>query len=528
MAKIGKRSQPGNRQGSERFEPLIISTNETILRDKLTAILYYAIDVLGGNAGLVALWNEKKRLFIEKVSYGLDSHDIDQLRPLLQEAIPDLTNSKQSFGRISQLVPDAQALTTTQNKYDPIIAASLEIDQKMIGLLFVLRPYSAEPFRQSDQRLLSVFAFLLSASIHNTLLVHQLAEERYKVDAILKMSSDGVMNIDPKCHILSFNTNMERLTGWKKDEVVGRYCFDVLKIFDSKGVNLCQTRCPIAGGAEGFCSFDGVIISKDGQKVDVAMSYLLVRLSTGELLTAVVNIQDISRLRRTEDLRSMLLAAVSHELRTPISIIKAYASTLTRPDAHWDEKTIRDKLQAIEEESDHLSGMVSKLLYTSLLETGEFSLNKLLLDLPKEAQKMAKRFTGKTGIHKIETDFPPDFPPVFADPEKIEEVLTNLIENSIKFSPEGGTVTIKGEVSDNNVLVTVADEGIGIPLRDHEYVFDRFYRVEDGSARPVKGTGLGLYICKILIEAHSGRIWVDSELGKGTRLTFSLPIQTNN
>ena len=168
-------------------------------------------------------------------------------------------------------------------------------------------------------------------------------------------------------------------------------------------MNLCQTICPIVEGAEGFCRFDGVIISKDGQKVDVAMSYSLARLPSGELWAAVLNIRDISRLRRTEDLGSMLLAAVSHELQTPISIIKAYASTLTRPDAHWDEKTFRDKLQAIEEESDRLNSMVSKLLYSSRLEVGEFSLNRLLFDLPERAQKVAKRFSGQTKIHKIET-----------------------------------------------------------------------------------------------------------------------------
>ena len=105
--------------------------------------------------------------------------------------------------------------------------------------------------------------------------------------------------------------------------------------------------------------------------------------------------------------------------------------------------------------------------------------------------------------------------------------MTNLVENSIKFSPQGGSITIRGEAAGNRILVTIADEGIGIPLRDHEYIFDRFYRVEDGSARSVRGTGLGLYICKTIIEAHGGRIWVESELGKGTRLTFSLPIHVN-
>ena len=521
MVKIGRWLE-SERKRLEKFELHAISGNETILSDKLDEILNYAVDVLGGNAGLFALWHEKEKLFIEKVSYGLKSSDIDQLRLLFQEAIPNLAGSKQNFGRLSQLNPRVQ--TTVQAKYDPIIAAPLEINQKRIGLVFVLRHPLAKPFGTNDQRLLSSFALLLSTSIHNSLLVDQLAEKQYKIDAILEMSSEGIMTIDPERHILSFNTGMERLSGWRKSDVAGKYCFDVLSLFDSKGVSLCQTRCPISGSVSGLCSFDGVINSKDGQKVDVTMSYSLARSSTGELWAAVSNIRDISRLRRTEDLSSMFLARVSHELQTPISIIKAYAGTLSRQDAHWDEKTIRDKLQAIEEESDRLDGMVSKLLYTSRLETGEFWLNLILFDLREEAQKVAKRLAQQTKIHKIKTSFAPNFPPVYADPEKIQEVLTNLVENAVKFSPKGGTITIKGEVSQREVMVTVSDEGIGIPLRDPEYVFGRFYRVEYGSAKPIKGTGLGLYICKTLIEAHGGRIWVESELGKGTRFTFSLPL----
>jgi len=254
------------------------------------------------------------------------------------------------------------------------------------------------------------------------------------------------------------------------------------------------------------------------------MSYSVARSPSGELLTTVINVRDISRLRQIENLRSALLATVSHEFQTPISIIKAYASTLARDDAGWSRQTIRDKLQAIEEESDRLSELVTKLLHTSRLESGDFSLNRLLLDLPKEARKVAKRFSGLTEIHKMEVDFTPEFPSVLGDPEKAVEVLTNLIENAMKFSPQGGVITIKGETSGDKVLVTIADEGIGIPLRDQERVFDRFYKVEDSSAGSVHGAGLGLYICKTLIEAHGGRIWVESELGKGSRFTFSLPI----
>jgi len=498
---------------------------ETDFQAKLMSILRSTVNTLGGNAGIVALWNEKESCFIEGTSYGLNSRGVERLRPLLKEAIPDLATSKRSFHRLSQLAPGLRVpATTTDQVQDPIIALPLQIAGKMIGLIYVLRPHLAESFSSSDQRILSAFADQVAISLQNARLASQLAQERYKIESILESSVDGITTIDPERRILSFNASMERLTGWKREEAVGSYCFEVLRLRDSQGTNLCQTRCPIAKGIEGFSSLDGIITTKDGQNVDVGMNYSTAHSPSGSLLTTVVNVRDISRLRQIENLRSALLATVSHELQTPISIVKAYASTLARSDARWSRQTIRDKLQAIEEEGDRLSELVSKLLYSSRLEAGDLSLNKLLMDLPKEAHKVAKRFAGLTKIHKVEADFPPEFPPILADPGKIGEVLTNLIENAIKFSPQDGTITIKGETSGNEVSVIVADEGIGIPLRDQERIFERFYKVEDSLAKPTQGTGLGLYICKTIIEAHGGRIGVESELGKGSHFTFTLPI----
>jgi len=525
MTKRGKGSKSGKAISLEKIEPLAAPPEETDFHAKLMSILSSTVATLGGNAGIVALWNEKERRFVEGASYGLNSRGLERLCPLLREAIPDLATSKQSFDRLSQLAPDLHVSATTADQVqDPIIALPLQMAGKMIGLIYVLRPHFAESFSSSDQRVLSAFADQVAISLQNARLASQLAQERYKMESILESSADGIMTIDPERRILSFNASMERLTGWEKGEAVGNHCFKVLRLRDSQGADLCQIRCPIAKGTEGSSSLDGIITTKDGQNVDVGMNYSLVRSPNGSRLTTVVNIRDITRLRQIEDLRSALLATISHELQTPISIIKAYASTLARSDAEWSQQTIRDKLQAIEEESDRLSELVSKLLYSSRLEAGDLSLNKLLLDLPNEAHKVSKRFVGLTEIHKVEVDFPPEFPPVLADPEKIGEVLTNLVENATKFSPQGGTITIKGETSGNGVSVTVADEGIGIPLRDQEQIFNRFYRVDANSARPTQGTGLGLYICKTIIEAHGGRIGVESELGKGSHFTFTLPI----
>jgi len=516
--------QTRKEKSSEEFEVRAGSTGETGLEARLVDIISQATDALGGSAGMIVLWDHEEKRLIEGATYGLDPTGVEQLRPLLKEAVPDLATSRQSFDLLSHLAPGVHVpATTTDRMQDPIIALPLQITGKMIGLMCVLRPLEAKPFGDRDQRVLSAFAEQAAFSVQNARLVQQLDEERCKVESILASSADGIMTIDQERRIITFNAAMERLTGWNKNATVGRYCFEVLRLRDDRGKDLCQAKCPIVRGDNGTCNLDGTIVAKNGEEVDVGMSYSLLRSSSGRLLTSVVNIRDISRLRQIDETRSRLLATITHELQTPISIIKAYASTLTRPDAEWSQQTIMDKLQAIEQESDRLGKLVSNILYISKFEAGVLSSNKLLVDLRKEASKVARRLAARTQIHEFVIDFPPGFPAVLADPEKLEEVLTNLLDNTIKFSPNGGTVTIKGEVSESEVLWSPFDEGLGIPLCDQERVFEQFYRVEDSLAKQIQGVGLGLHICRAIIEAHGGRIWVESQLRKGSRFAFTLP-----
>jgi PAS domain S-box-containing protein len=343
-------------------------------------------------------------------------------------------------------------------------------------------------------------------------------------ELILESSADGILAIDPERRILAFSGALESLTGWSKDEAIGRRCFEVLGLEDSQGVNLCQTRCPVLGDMGGLSDLDGIITTRDGRKRDVAVRYSLPSSGRDGSAYAVANVRDMGRLARVEALNSALLAITSHELQTPISIITAYASTLARTDVKWNEETIRDKLRAIEVESDRLSVLVSRLLYASRIDSETMPLSRLVLDLPKEVNKVAERLSGPSDAHQVEIDFPTEFPAVYADPEKIGDVLTNLLENALKFSPEGGKITVNGKVSEDEVVVTVADEGIGIAAEEQEVIFDRFYRADDARVRSTQGVGLGLHICKATVEAHGGRIWAHSGCGKGARFSFTLPV----
>ncbi len=346
--------------------------------------------------------------------------------------------------------------------------------------------------------------------------VHQLLE------AIFESSADGIIAIDQDYTILGFNPAMEKLVCRDRDEVIGARCCEILKPKDNQSSEICRDRCPLSSDMKESGNLRCTIAAGNGSFVDVDINYSPSQLQDGRTIL-VVNVREITSLTEIEDLRSSLLSKVSHELQTPIAIIKAYASTLARPDVRWTQETIKEKLGAIEGESDRLSAIIAKMLFTSRLEAGAVKLNKFVLDLSKEARRIAKRFANITDKHSLEIDFPVEFPFVLADPERIEEVLSNLIENAIKFSPNGGRIVITGNISDNNVLVSVADNGIGIRTEEGEKLFERFYRAEDSAVKSTNGTGLGLYICRLLIEAHGGKISVEGSPGNGACFTFTLP-----
>ncbi len=348
-------------------------------------------------------------------------------------------------------------------------------------------------------------------------------EPRLRAADAVSLSADGILGLDSDHRIRVFNPALEELTGLTKEEVVGKECHSVLRVTDSYGNPLCADACPLNHGESGRFNNEAEIVTAHGKRVPVDLHFAIQCSSTGGLRRAVVNVREAKDLHQASNVRSALLALVSHELQTPIAIIKAYASTLARADANWSEDVVREKLGAIEEESDRLSRLVSRLLYTSRLEASSISLNLMLLDLPLEIQRVTKRLAETDESHEILVSFPADFPPVTADPEKIDEVLTNLIENALKFSPEGGSVTIEGALTNSEVQITVGDQGVGIPASEVERIFERFYRVHD-SGQHTPGTGLGLHICRLLVQVHGGRIWVNSEPGRGSRFTFTLPV----
>lgn len=234
-------------------------------------------------------------------------------------------------------------------------------------------------------------------------------------------------------------------------------------------------------------------------------------------------------LRRTDELRAALLSSVSHNLRTPLASIKAAASSLLEKDVQWDEEARISFASSIVREADRLNRLVANLLDMSRIEGGALKPEKEWYPLDELIHDVLGRMQLSLRGRAVQTELPDDLPPVKLDYLQIDQVLTNLIENAVRYTPAGSPLEISVRVEDHDMIISVADRGPGIPQGDLERIFDKFYRVMEtqaGVARPA-GSGLGLAVSRGLVEAHGGRIWAENREGGGAIFSFTLPIEAD-
>jgi PAS domain S-box-containing protein len=399
-----------------------------------------------------------------------------------------------------------------------------------LGILHCLRPAQKEsPFPSSpaappaehDYHLLIV---QLAVGLRAALRAQSLVKEQQRLAAIFQQSAEGILSVDAALRILDFNPAMERLTGWREHEVVGRFYFEVLRPKDRQGHDLGLQGSPIlqAFAGERIAGREMMIVARDGQPFPVSVTASCIYSTHGEPTIGILTVRDITREREQEEQRSTFISVISHELQTPIAIIKGYASTLARSDAVLDPEALRVRLKAIEEEADRLNKLVGNLLYASRIQAGGLQMDITPLDLAPLIGRVAERQRVKNPEASITLDLPAHLPTVMADRERIEEVLQNLLDNAIKYSPGKARISVTCRAMGDEVIVSISDMGMGIPLREQAEIFDRFHRVSSSSGS-IQGAGLGLYICRAIVEAHGGRIWVESALHSGSTFSFSLP-----
>lgn len=266
-------------------------------------------------------------------------------------------------------------------------------------------------------------------------------------------------------------------------------------------------------------------------------------LEAGFLLAA----DDVTREREVDRLQSEFVSVVSHELRTPLTSILGYTELLLARE--FDPGERREFIQTVYKEADHLSSLVEDLLNVSRLDAGKIKLERWVMALPKLVRELVAQLNTELDVerHRMLLDVPDHLPPIYADRDRVRQILSNLLSNAIKYSPEGGEVVLQASVLQrqaadsrlNNLpvsapslppepamLITVRDRGIGIPQHELTRIFERFYRVDNSNTRRIGGTGLGLAITRALVELHGGRIWAESTPGEGSIFYVTLPLAT--
>ena len=334
---------------------------------------------------------------------------------------------------------------------------------------------------------------------------------------LAELIDTGVLRLDAEMRIVEVNVAAERLLGRGEVRVlVGRSLMEAFvdhRVEDAARVAAAQGSAAIE------------VSMPDGDERRIA-----VRIRRAAARHLWLLLEDVTELRRLQRIRSEFIDNLSHELRTPLTTIRLLTETL-RQDMERTEvpSKIRERINKIDVETGHLVQMVNELLDLSRIEGGVAELHFESVDMSAVVAAGLERlrtFAERQGVQLATQDVPGDgaAPRVWADEERLGQVLVNLLHNAVKFSPGGSTVTVATRVLDRHLAVEVRDEGVGIPRAEIDRVFERFYKVDKARQRGQGGTGLGLAIARHIIEGHRGRIWVESDEGSGATFTFTVPL----
>jgi two-component system phosphate regulon sensor histidine kinase PhoR len=354
--------------------------------------------------------------------------------------------------------------------------------------------------------------------------IEEISNEKDYLQTILKGMTEGVLVVDGRAHILMVNDALRQLLSLSSD-VSDRMPVEIIRNAELEEA----IRKAIRDGENISLELD---LSKAGEKT-IEVSVVSIHTSStrmeqdGEgIRGAVAVFHDITRLKQLEKIRQDFVANVSHELRTPLTTIKGYAETLL--DGALKEDQAFQFVQVIQRHTDRLTKIVEDLLMLSKIETKEFQLKMETISLPNlmdDIIDFVKKPAEKKKISVSRHEILPSLA-IWADRSYLEQILINLLDNAIKYTPEGGNVTVSAVEKDSkDIQFSIEDSGIGIPKEDLSRIFERFYRVDKGRSKELGGTGLGLSIVKHLVQAHGGRVWVESQLGKGSIFYFTLPIR---
>jgi len=491
------------------------------LEELLRLVVVNASQVLGVAQCVVSLLDEETGDVIPRAASGLPP---ESLRGVRFHPGQGVTGRVVENGR-PELIGDVRSETRfVQIGEFPVVSVMcvpLLSDNRPVGAL-TATSRKRNAFQEEDLNLLAAFADQAAIAVKNAALYHRLAEEKQRTEAIIQGLGDGVIVTDAHLNLTLLNPAAAHVLGLTPNSAPDG---PLSSIADAALTGI------LSGAADAGDQPVMGEIELAGAGGDHKRVYHVLATTVRDEANAVRNIvavlRDITSRKEVEEMKSNFLSVVSHELKTPLHSIKGFVDIILMGKTGHITDTQRDFLTIVKTQTTQLQNQINDLLEFSRLEAGQVKLRLEDTSLPDVASAVIEKLKpqAQDGQITLASAFGDGFPAIRADRSRLEQVLTNLVDNAIKFTAPGGKVSISGEEHGESVRVAVRDTGIGIPPDALAHVFDRFYQVDGSATRSYRGTGLGLTICKHIVEQHQGRIWVESEQGVGSTFYVELPVQ---
>ena len=390
-----------------------------------------------------------------------------------------------------------------------------QINQKVKDL--IAGDYSQVLDMQGSSEITNITNNLNDLSEVIRLTQENLEQESKRLHSILSYMTDGVLATNRRGKITMINDMAKKQLGVQKEDVLNKSILELLKIEDEYDLRDLITQVP-----------ELMIDSQDanGEYLSLRVRFALVRRESGFISGLVAVLHDTTEQEKEERERRLFVSNVSHELRTPLTSVKSYLEALD--EGALSEPVAPDFIKVSLDETNRMMRMVTDLLHLSRIDNATSHLDVELINFTAFITFILNRFDQIRGQdeekkYELVRDYPITSVWIEIDTDKMTQVIDNILNNAIKYSPDGGKITVTMKTTDDQMILSISDQGLGIPKQDLPRIFDRFYRVDRARSRAQGGTGLGLAIAKEIIKQHKGFIWAKSEYGKGSTFTIVLP-----
>lgn len=468
-----------------------------LIMDSLHKIVDYDICT-----SLIVLEEEKKAKMLMRIAHPINRRVAEEVNNRVVDALSSLRGEPIRKEEIDldlkgEVLEDKGKIESVKSSFD----VPFFVRDKAIGILNVASIKDI-PYSDDEIKLFYTLASQAQAAIERLQAV--LAAEKSKMKVMVEGMTEGVVMFDEKDRLVIFNTAAKEMLGQNLGllgnlEEIKKY----RKAPRALDINLESPFSRIIN-SEAMCIED----------------------EENKFLGVIILLRDVTREREIDQMKSDFVSVVSHELRTPLAAMKGATDNLLDGIAGDLAPLQRDCLLIAKRNIDRLSRLISDLLDTSRIEAGKLQLYKQSIDIAQIINDVLRLFeeSAKERNVRLAVSLEAALPKIEADPDKITQVLTNLVGNAMKFTPSGDQISVTACAGNNFIQIDVADTGTGIPHQDLEKIFDKFYQVSHAGSERAKGTGLGLTISKGIVEKHGGKIWAESLLGKGSKFSFTLPI----